>query len=327
MFIKNEYGQNYLPDFFIVGAARSGTTSLYYYLNEHPQIYMPALKEPWFFSHFGENSEIDKKWAHKVVKKVDDYFKLFPQSDCEGKVCGEASISYLYYHKQTISNLKKFYGDKLKGLKIIIILRHPVERMHSQYNMFEKDAGNEILPFEEAIKPHIIKERLEKGFDPFYDYVGFSMYYEAVKDYYENFPKLKIFFYEELKNNPECVVKDIFDFLKVNKDFRPESLNKVFHSSGEPKNAFLKPVYHFVMEKNVIKDLIKMVISEKMRSNLRKVKSGIAGKITRSKNIDYSHFSNLFNQLYKNDIERLYRLFKSSKTFSKRAEFLEKWMS
>ena len=327
MLLKNEFGENYLPDFFIVGAARSGTTSLYYYLNEHPQIYMPALKEPWFFSHFGESPEIDKKWAHKVVSKPEDYFKLFPEPDCKGKVCGEASISYLYCHNQSITNLKKFYGDKIKDLKIIIILRHPVERMFSQYNMFEKDAGDSTLPFEEAIKPEVIEKRLKEGFDPFYDYVGFSMYFEAVKNYFETFPQLKVFFYEELKADPASMVKDIYRFLGVDINFRPESLNKVFHSSGEPKNVFLKPVYHFVMEKNIVKDLIKKVISEKMRSNLRKIKSDITGKIARKKTVDYSHLSRYFNEFYRDDIEKLYQLFKNSGTLVEKAKFLEKWMS
>ncbi len=116
-----------LPDFLILGAMRSGTTSLYHYLKQHPEIFMPSLKEPHFFSYFGKPVSPLPSYIRSARWNLEDYLTLF-ESAMNGQLIGEASVSYLYYYRETIENIKRVYRDNYSQLKCIAILRNPVER-------------------------------------------------------------------------------------------------------------------------------------------------------------------------------------------------------
>ena len=114
-------------DFFIVGAAKSGTTSLYYYLNEHPEIEMSTQKETDFFS----DSAIQKQglyYGENRINTLEKYHNLFPTT--QEKKYGEASVSYLFY--EDVPEKIKAYNSKGK---IIIMLRNLVDRAFSHYLM------------------------------------------------------------------------------------------------------------------------------------------------------------------------------------------------
>jgi len=100
-----------LPDFFILGAEKSGTTSLYYYLNQHPDIFFPEIKEPGYFSYVVEKprtflyKEVD--WSI-VVDNLDDYGKLYEPA-LPGQLRGDASTVYLYDYKTVIDQISAKY--------------------------------------------------------------------------------------------------------------------------------------------------------------------------------------------------------------------------
>ena len=105
------------PNFLIIGAAKAGTTSIYNYLKEHPEIFMTKVKEPCFFS-FAEEEVKFLSGKPKFINKFEEYINLF--NGAENYKCkGEASTPYLYFYNKTISNLKKFIKEWEK-LKIII---------------------------------------------------------------------------------------------------------------------------------------------------------------------------------------------------------------
>ncbi|NEO03736.1 MAG: hypothetical protein F6K50_53185 [Moorea sp. SIO3I7] len=91
-----------MPNFLIIGAAKAGTTSIYRYLKQHPQIYMSPAKEPRFFAFEGENLDFrglgDEKEADSIVTNIDDYRALFKKVNNQVAI-GEASTSYLYIAK------------------------------------------------------------------------------------------------------------------------------------------------------------------------------------------------------------------------------------
>jgi len=129
---------NRLPDFFIVGAARSGTTALYSLLKKNPRVFMPQEKEPMFFicwnqpeflKLIGENKGAK---ASFTINKLEDYKKTFEKAR-ENQVIGEGSTWYLYAHETVILNIKKLYGKKSDLIKIIILLRDPAQRAWSHY--------------------------------------------------------------------------------------------------------------------------------------------------------------------------------------------------
>ena len=93
-----------LPNFLIVGAAKSGTTSLYYYLQEHPEIYIPGeIKETFFFSQINSHTFPEPHghaYGTDKIWNISDYNNLY-KSASGYKAVGEACTSYLYYHKES----------------------------------------------------------------------------------------------------------------------------------------------------------------------------------------------------------------------------------
>src|SRR2546423_7757610 len=133
---------NVMPNFFIVGAARSGTTSLDHYLNQHPEIYMAPRKEVNFFTadHFPLSGPGDERINRGVIDDVDHYAQLFERVAGE-RAIGEISVFYLCY-PGTAERIKQ----AVPAAKIIIVLREPVERAYSAYMHLVRD-GREQLGF------------------------------------------------------------------------------------------------------------------------------------------------------------------------------------
>jgi len=129
-----------LPDFLIVGAMRSGTTSLYVYLNNHRAIFMPSLKEPQFFSYLGEKCSPHPPEIRSTPWNLEDYVRLFKHAR-PGQIIGEASTSYLYIYQRTQKNIMAIYGEQVTNLKIIGILRNPIERAWSIYTLKKQGGG------------------------------------------------------------------------------------------------------------------------------------------------------------------------------------------
>lgn len=224
-----------LPDFLIVGAAKAGTTSLYYYLGQHPEIGFPKLKEPKYFSSkhlvFPHRGVGDVTVDNFAVKTFDDYANLFSGLSAY-KRAGEASPDYLYYHELTVPEIQTVLGD----VPILIILRNPVDRAFSAYTYLVRDS-REKLPFRDALSAE--EERLSNNWDFIWGYKKAGLYYEQVKSFLENFSKVKIIFLEEMKKNPHKCLKEIYRILEVNEYFKAR-VNIEHNPSGVPKNLFAK---------------------------------------------------------------------------------------
>lgn len=227
----NKKSEIKLPNFLIVGAAKSGTTSLSYYLRQHKQIYISPVKEPKFFTSEFLNFPLrgigDNAVEKHIIKNFEDYRLLFKWATPDRKAIGEASVDNLYYHEKAIKQIKKYLGDP----KIIIILRNPISRAFSAYTHLVRD-DRENLSFEEGLMAEPKRMRENWEFMWFYKDVG--LYHEQVKDYIESFSNVKIYLTEDLENKPIDVIKDIFDFLNVDDDFIPDVSVK-YNVSGIPK--------------------------------------------------------------------------------------------
>lgn len=276
---------NRLPDFLIVGVQKAGTTSIAEYLNQHPKCGISKIKEPSFFSYYGLPKEkyLKLKEFNKsassfdVVTDFENYLNLFPKKS----IIGEASTHYFYFSKRTIVNIKKFYGKDYKNLKIIIILRDPVERAFSAWSMFVRD-GKEKRPFLLALKES--KETAKKMDIVEFDYIGFSLYSESLMLFLDEFENVKIILFEDFKKNPLKVIQDIYGFLGIEKEFIPD-VSLRFNPSGKPKN---KLIYDFIIGQNPIKSLIKPFIPENTRKRIRtKIQNKLLNKIKLSLNDRY----------------------------------------
>ena len=200
-----------LPDFLIVGAARSGTTTLYYYLRQHSRVFMPDLKEPFFLTFLGEKPPYSELgFLRERTWTLEDYAELFARAR-EDQIAGEASTSYLYFPERTIAHIKRLYGDRATELRIIAILRNPADRTFSNYLLLRSN-GWDDLTFDQFLDRDFTRSRLSKRWD--YDYVGLGSYYAAVRAYLESFPHARIHLYEDLRD-PQLLLDDLFAFLGV----------------------------------------------------------------------------------------------------------------
>jgi hypothetical protein len=247
-----------LPDFFIAGVSRSGSTSLYYALKQHPRLYFPRLKEPLFFNGpYFSGHNVNKS----VTCGIEEYIQLF--SKAHDQTIGEATVSYLYSYESVIPNMKKVYGNNYKNIKIIIMLRNPAERAFSHYKLIVRDAM-EPLDFEEAIKADVIEKRRDKRLG--YDYIGFGMYHKQVKAFIDNFPNVQVLIYEDYRDNNMDVIKKICQFLEVDDSFAPD-LEVRYNVSGKVRIRWLYDYVFF--KKSLLKDFLKPFIPYELELRIR----------------------------------------------------------
>lgn len=190
------------PNFFIVGAAKAGTTSLYRYLGQHPEVYMSPVKEPNWFSRVYAPGRISS------VTSEAEYLGLF-EGRGEEPAAGEASPSYLWDEKAPWR-----IKEAVPEAKIIAILRHPVERALSDYAQTVRWEG-ETLPLLEALKQGYYAQPKTYGVTRLYVDLGF--YSEQVRRYLEAFEetRVRIFLYEDLERDPRALLRSVLEFLDV----------------------------------------------------------------------------------------------------------------
>lgn len=221
------------PDFLIVGAAKSGTSSLHYYLKEHPQIFLHPYKELNFWHLYGHEEEraILKRYNF-LPTTPKAYLELFRDADAR-QVTGDISPSYLIYYDDTINNLKALYNN-WQDLKIIIILREPIEKIWSHYCFVKQKS---LDPDRLSLWDSLIVESERKAnqeYLPDLFYVHNTLYYNQVKAYLDNFKHVKILLFEDLKNNTQELLGELTEFLGID-DFEFENVDKKYNASIAPR--------------------------------------------------------------------------------------------
>jgi hypothetical protein len=204
-----------LPNFVVIGAAKAGTTALYWYLQEHPEVFMSPLKETNFFA-YGVDPEGrllygDPELHRFPIKNLDAYADLFAGAGDE-KAVGEASPIYLEC-PEAAGRIQKL----LPEVRIICGLRDPVDRAYSDYLMYLRNRGRRFEP-EKEFHP---SARWAKP-DSHWMQLGF--YHDQLARYYELFPQrnIHVFLFDDLRASEGEVVKDIYRFLEVDEDFVPD---------------------------------------------------------------------------------------------------------
>lgn len=241
-----------LPNFLIVGAAKAGTTAIASYLAQHPQVYMSPIKEPKFISsHFvkfplrGPGDDFVEGFT---VKRFGEYRGLFRRAYRERAV-GEASVENLYFYRRAIPVIKRVLGD----VKIIIVLRNPVERAFSAYKMMVRD-GREALSFEEALREE--PERMRSNWEYLWFYQDVGRYYHQVKAYLHAFSNVRVFLFEDFRRDAPVFMRSVYRFLGVDENFAPR-IDLRFNSSGRFRNAF----YRFLFRATAFKGMLYKFLS------------------------------------------------------------------
>jgi len=242
------------PNVFIVGAARSATTSIVGHLKFHSEVYIPGKKEPGYYATFfykrPRKGKGDERADSRVIKAWDDYVQLY-LVDREYQVRIDASTEYLYYPK-TAEMIK----DDCQDAKIIICLRHPVERAYSAYNYMVLHE-RETLSFEQALE----QDDMRQDYEYIWRYFNGGLYYEAVKHYIDVFGKdnVKIVFFENFIKDAQGEMNEIFKFIGV----EPINIqaNVIFNKSGKVKYPKIyRWLNQLITRKNILKRLCQKII-------------------------------------------------------------------
>lgn len=221
------------PNFFILGAAKSGSTSLYCYLKQHPDIFLTAIKEPTFFSE-----------GHQVIQNPITYFELYDQV-CTEKILGEASHVYLT-NPSTAKVLKALFPNA----KFVIILRNPADRAYSLYHHMRRVGLEYINTFEKAIemeeKRYNSQRFLKTCPQYLYNYLYFrsGLYGEQLQRYFSIFSpeQFHVIKFENFIVDPINHLQLIFQFLNIDADFVP---NIEIHNEGNMTARIPKVHYFF----------------------------------------------------------------------------------
>lgn len=180
-----------LPNFLIVGAPKCGTTSLYQYLRQHPDVYMSTLKEPRYFPCFGLAP------GTPVVRTQAEYKQLFDGATTE-RAIGEASPNYLHAPKAAGQ-----IAAELPEAKIIVSLRNPADRAYSSY-LGRVRRGVEKRPVQDALQPG------NYNFDA-------SLYSDALARYFAIFDRsrVKVLLFDDLARDTAAALRDVCAFLHI----------------------------------------------------------------------------------------------------------------
>ena len=254
-----------MPNFLVFGAAKAGTTSLYKYLEQHPDIFMSSFKEPGFFAFAGEKPTLKgpgaQKWVDRwVVSDLESYQKLFEGYSGQ-KAIGEASPYYIYYAK-TPETIKKY----VPNMKLIAILRDPVERAFSNYVWAVRDRAESLTDFAQALEAEA--DRVKDNWGPKWHYKNQGFYYRQLQPYYDNFSReqIRIYLYEDFVANPVAIMQDIFAFLDIDNTFIPD-MSKKHNTSRLVRN---QAWHEFITKPSLIKSFFKPFLPLKFRQNLKK---------------------------------------------------------
>lgn len=237
-------------DFFIVGAAKSGTTSVFRYLSTHPGLFLPNDKEPHFF---GDQRPRAKYGEYPTYE---DYISLFEGAGSH-QLLGEGSTAYLY--SETAPHEIHLYNP---AAKIIILLRDPRDRAYSLYwhhvRDFSEPAG---ITFEEALA--LEKERIAKKKAFGFHYLQSGLYADQVRRYLDRFgaDQVRIMLMEDVIADPEAATASLCDFLGVERV--PIDTTRVHNRSGAHKNRFIA---HWFARPNRLRRIAKKLLPRQAAS-------------------------------------------------------------
>lgn len=252
-----------MPNFLIIGAAKAGTTALHEYLQQHPQIYLTPTKETNFFAFEGEVINFqgpgDEALKDFSITDLSSYQAEFAGVTKELAI-GEACPSYLYF-PQTAARIKQYIPDT----RLIVILRNPVERAYANFLHIVRDDRETQRDFALALQDEAT--RIANNWEWFWHYIQVGFYGQQLQRYYEMFApsQIKVYLYDDLKENAIATLQDIFSFLDVDKSFIPDMALRP-NKSGMPKNKLL---HQILTKPNPLKTFLKPLFPAQIRQKIQ----------------------------------------------------------
>lgn len=203
-----------LPNFLVIGAHKCGTTSLYQYLRQHPEVFVSPVKETNYFWWEGQTED------RFSAKTRSEYEGLFEAVNGE-KAIGEASPQYLN-NENSAQRIRR----ELPGAKLVVSLRNPADRAYSHYLSLLRN-GYETRQAVEALQPESLC--VQHGF-----------YYPRLLRYYERFPRerIHVILFDDFVAHPQAIMRRLFEFLGVDAA-APIDTTRVHNPGGIPRSAWI----------------------------------------------------------------------------------------
>lgn len=250
-----------LPNFLIFGVQKAGTTSIYSYLKQHPQVFVSLRKETEFLGRdLSVPVPLDEPQrtpgGRSRILTIEDYEALFAQVTDETAI-GEASPNYLFLHEHSVPAIQKHVPDA----KLIAILRNPVERAYSDYLMHVRQEVGNRKPLAQQVK--------ESGSSSYTLLKG--RYYEGMKHFLDAFGReqVKIFLYDELRQDSAGLMRQMYEFIGVDPSFEVDT-GKRQQTAQVPKN---RSINQLLQTNNPVRSLagslLRKVMPEEKRQKLR----------------------------------------------------------
>ena len=255
------------PNFLLIGAAKCGTTSVAKYLDQHPDVFVSKPKEPNYFA-FEVNSRpscrgpVDAEQLYELLLKYSvtspaAYAGLFDDAQ-EQRAVGEASVRYLYE-----SHTAKRIAEQIPTAKLIVLLRDPVDRLHSHYHM---NVRQHIEPESLAGALDAEEQRIAHGWGWDWHYKRVGMYAEQLQRFYQYYDRSQILvrFQVDLQQRPGETMKSIFEHLEVSPDFQPDFSRRAM-VGHTPRWRLLRKI---IREDNLAKTLAQHLLPSPIRKGL-----------------------------------------------------------
>jgi hypothetical protein len=224
-----------LPNFMVIGAAKAGTTALYWYFAEHPEVFMSRVKETNYFAYGldagGQLVYGNPDIHHFPVKTLPEYERLFADTG-HAVAIGEVSPLYLEC-PQAAARIR----ERLPATKIICCLRHPVDRAYSDYLMYLRNRGRRFDPTRELTGTSTWAR-------PESHWMRIGRYQPQLSRYFQLFPRsqIHILLFEDLQKDPSGVMQQLYGFLGVDPTFQPD-FETPHNVGGMPASRLLEGVF------------------------------------------------------------------------------------
>jgi hypothetical protein len=273
-------------NFYCVGAQKAGTTTLHDILNQHPDVFLPKTKE----AHFFDNDE-------KFEKGLEWYENTFFNESSNEKILGSCNPEYMYFEEVP----KRIFETLGKDVKLIFLLRNPVNRAYSHYLMSKRRCIEE-LSFTAALKQE--KNRINKDYfnKTHFSYASRGFYSEQIKRYLKYFPKenmMFIRFEDDFIKNRAKTIKEVISFL----DLEQIELD-IDLKSNVARSSRFKLIQKFIYKQNIIKSFFSIFVSQKMKNKVRSSIYKLVMKPEKKKELSFELKNSLMQQ-YKEDIKEL----------------------
>lgn len=257
--------ERHLPNFLVLGTAKAGTSSLYAYLKQHPDIYLSPTTELNFFAHEGSDlnfrgpRDLEYMRDDSLVATYEDYCRQFAGIGQQTAI-GEVSTHNLY-SAQAPALIKRYVPDA----RMIAILRHPASRAFSAFSHMVRDGREETDDFRAALARE--PARIRDNWEPLWHYRSMGFYGAQLSRYFEIFDReqIRVYLYDDFVARPLEVMQDIFAFIGADPHFVPD-MSERRNESIIVRN---RQLHDMMMGKSAMRSALREFLPAGMRSRAR----------------------------------------------------------